>query len=80
MFIQVSSCMSNKLLVYNDGMWEPRIMDPNLTPMCRSLIHSLKIRMTSHPCNEYDYNIPRACLLKRSPFPAVDLKSNRSGL
>ena len=27
-----------------------------------------------------DYNIPRACLLNRSPVPAMDLKSNRSGL
>ena len=26
-----------------------------------------------------DYNIPRACLLNRSPVPARDLKSNRSG-
>ena len=26
------------------------------------------------------YNIPRACLLNRSPVPAMDLKSNRSGL
>ena len=28
-------------------------------------------------CN---YNIPRACLLNRPPVPAMDLKSNRSGL
>ena len=27
-----------------------------------------------------NYNIPRACLLNRSPVPAMDLKSNRSGL
>ena len=27
-----------------------------------------------------DYNIPRACLLNRSPVPAMDLKSNRSDL
>ena len=27
-----------------------------------------------------DYNIPRACLLTRSPLPAMDLKSKRSGL
>ena len=26
------------------------------------------------------YNIPRACLLNRPPVPAMDLKSNRSGL
>ena len=26
------------------------------------------------------YNIPRACLLNRSPVPAMDLKNNRSGL
>ena len=26
------------------------------------------------------YNIPRACLLNRSPVPAMVLKSNRSGL
>ena len=26
------------------------------------------------------YNIPRACLLNRSPVPAMDLKSNRSSL
>ena len=26
------------------------------------------------------YNIPRACLLNRSPVPAIGLKSNRSGL
>ena len=26
------------------------------------------------------YNTPRACLLNRSPVPAIDLKSNRSGL
>ena len=26
------------------------------------------------------FNIPRACLLNRSPVPAIDLKSNRSGL
>ena len=26
------------------------------------------------------YNIPRVCLLNRSPIPAMDLKSNRSGL
>ena len=26
------------------------------------------------------YNIPRARLLNRSPVPAMDLKSNRSGL
>ena len=26
------------------------------------------------------YNIPRAYLLNRSPVPAMDLKSNRSGL
>ena len=26
------------------------------------------------------YNIPKACLLNRSPVPAMDLKSNRSGL
>ena len=30
--------------------------------------------------NKHDYNIPRACLLNRSPVPAMDLKSNRSGL
>ena len=52
---------------------------------CSSL-HSLKIRMTSHPCNKYehttlsyllsvDYYIPRACLLNRPPVPAVDLKA-----
>ena len=29
---------------------------------------------------KYNYNIPRACLLNRSPVPAMDLKSNRSGL
>ena len=29
---------------------------------------------------KYIYNIPRACLLNRSPVPAMDLKSNRSGL
>ena len=27
-----------------------------------------------------NYNIPRACLLSGSPVPAMDLKSNRSGL
>ena len=27
-----------------------------------------------------NYNIPRACLLNRSPVPAMDLKSNKSGL
>ena len=26
------------------------------------------------------HNIPRACLINRSPVPAMDLKSNRSGL
>ena len=26
------------------------------------------------------YNIPRSCFLNRSPVPAMDLKSNRSGL
>ena len=26
------------------------------------------------------YKIPRACLLNRSPVPAMDLKSNRLGL
>ena len=26
------------------------------------------------------YNIPRVCLLNKSPVPAMDLKSNRSGL
>ena len=26
------------------------------------------------------YNIPRACLLNRPPVPAMDLKSNKSGL
>ena len=26
------------------------------------------------------YNVPRACLLNRSPAPAIDLKSSRSGL
>ena len=26
------------------------------------------------------YNIPKACLLNRSPAPAMDLKSNSSGL
>ena len=26
------------------------------------------------------YNIPRACLVNRPPIPAMDLKSNRSGL
>ena len=46
----------------------------------RFSIHSLKIRMASYPCNKYDYNIPTACLLNRSPVPAMDLKSNRSGL
>ena len=46
-----------------------------------SFFMHLKIR------NVYDlircnttYNIPIACLLNRSPVPAVDLKSNRSGL
>ena len=34
-------------------------------------------RLTS---SKPDYNIPRACLLNRSPVPAMDLKSNRSGL
>ena len=29
---------------------------------------------------KFDYNIPRACLLNRSPVPGMDLKSNRSGL
>ena len=28
----------------------------------------------------FNYNIPSACLLNRSPVPAMDLKSNRSGL
>ena len=27
-----------------------------------------------------NYNIPKACLLNRSPVPAMDQKSNRSGL
>ena len=59
--------------------------------MPRSSVHSLEIRMTSHPCNKYEqimlsyflsvnYNIPRAWLLNRSPVPAMVLKSNRSGL
>ena len=26
--------------------------------------------------SKYHYNIPRACLLNRSPVPAMDLKSN----
>ena len=30
--------------------------------------------------SKLDYNIPRACLLNRPPVPAMDLKSNRSGL
>ena len=30
--------------------------------------------------SNFVYNIPRVCLLNRSPFPAIDLKSNRSGL
>ena len=34
----------------------------------------------AHLYNKYDYNIPRACLLNRPPVPAMDLKSNRSGL
>ena len=35
-----------------------------------------------HSLTEFisNYNISRACLLNRSPVPAVDLKSNRSGL
>ena len=28
----------------------------------------------------FHYNIPRACLLNRPPVPAMNLKSNRSGL
>ena len=38
--------------------------------------HHLRPRTLSIRC----YNIPRACLLNRSPVPAMDLKSNRSGL
>ena len=30
--------------------------------------------------DERHYNVPRACLLNRSPIPAMDLKRNRSGL
>ena len=30
--------------------------------------------------HKIDYNIPGASLLNRQPVPAVDLKSNRSGL
>ena len=31
-------------------------------------------------CSSRNYNIPRACLLNRSPVPAMDLKRNKSGL
>ena len=39
------------------------------------------LRQTVPVCDfELVYNIPRACLLNRSPVPAMDLKSKRSGL
>ena len=38
-----------------------------------------KIVFCTHHIAKY-YNIPRACLLNRLPVPAMDLKSNRSGL
>ena len=37
-------------------------------------------KLSSQVISELFYNIPRACLLNRSPVPAMDLKSNRSGL
>ena len=62
-------------------------------PKCRILLtlEILEVFMHSEPNWQYysevaflfpiyPYNIPRACLLNRSPVPAMDLKSNRSGL
>ena len=44
---------------------------------------SIVFRLESFPHNHYItnmfYNTPRACLLNRSPVPAMVLKSNRSG-
>ena len=44
----------------------------------------LRINVNKHilddSCFVRHYNIPDACLLNRSPVPAMDLKSNRSGV
>ena len=40
---------------------------------------SLEINLNLQESNTL-YSSPRACLLYRSPVPAMDLKSNRSGL
>ena len=42
-------------------------------------MQALRVTNTHHVHHEY-YNIPIACLLNRWPFPAMVLKSNRSGL
>ena len=43
-------------------------------------IFSILILVSITACNMTNYNIPKACLLNRSPVPAMDPKSNRSGL
>ena len=43
-----------------------------LTPRSstESSTHSLKIRMTSHPCNKYDYNISLQCTYDKTLLPS----------
>ena len=50
--------------------------------MAGKTVHAQKIllNLIQTSKNNKGYNIPRACLLDRSPVPAMDLKSNRSGL
>ena len=61
------------------GMLVQHVYDSRATRMCTTTSPQQR-------CNNYGlvvnlfYNIPRACLLNRLPVPAMDLKSNRSGV
>ena len=67
-----------------NSTWKPSPTD--VLPVFQTAVNIFKItkntnRWDPQSCKyKYVYNIPRAWLLDRSPVPAMDLNSNRSGL
>ena len=47
---------------------------------CQNLVSKGYHESSQYFFDKIYHNIPRACLLNRLPVPAMDLKSNRSGL
>ena len=63
------------LIRYNQNLTKK-----NLTSCITKTVRKALLTVTACHTNMTFYNIPRACLLNRSQVPAMDLKSNRSGL